>query len=46
MHKIKAGQVTVGTIKQNYKGIIERFVANDNAFSFMSSVKRTTAYWK
>ena len=46
MHKIKAGTLTTGTIKNNFKGIIERFVASDNAFSLMSSVKRTSAYWK
>ena len=46
MHKIKAGTLTTGTIKNNFKGIIERFVASDNAFSLMSSVKGTSAYWK
>ena len=46
MHKIKAGTLTAGTIKKNFKGIIERFAASDNAFSFMSSVKGTSAYWK
>ena len=46
MHKIKPGQLTAGTIKQNYRGTIERFVASDNAFSFMSQVKGTPAYWK
>ena len=40
MHKIKADQLIAGTIKQNYRGTIERFVASDSAFSFyfMSSV--------
>ena len=38
---INAGQFTVGTIKQNYRGTIDRFVASDNALSFMSSVKGT-----
>ena len=44
MHKIKAGTLTPRTVKNNFKGTIERFVASDNAFSFMSSVKGT--YWK
>ena len=35
-----------GTIKNIFKEKIERFVASDNAFSFMSSVKGTPAYWK
>ena len=46
MNQIKAGQLTAGTIKQYYRGIIKRFLASDNAFSFMSFVKGTLAYWK
>ena len=46
MHKIKPGTLTAGTVKINFKGTIERFVTRDNAFSFMSSVKGTLAYWK
>ena len=46
MHKVKPGQLTAGTIKQNYRGTIDRYVASDNAFSFMSQVKGTPAYWK
>ena len=43
MHKIKPGTLTAGTVKNNFKGTIERFVASDNAFSFMSLVKGTPA---
>ena len=46
MDKIKAGQLTAGTTKQNYRGNIDRFVASDNAFSLKSSLKGTRAYWK
>ena len=46
MHKIKPGTLTAGTVKSNFKGTIEWFVARDNAFSLMSSVKETPAYWK
>ena len=45
IHKIKPGKLKEGTVKNNFKGTIERFVASDNAFSFMSSVKGTPAYW-
>ena len=45
-HKIKPGTFTTGTVKNNFKGTIKRFVASDNAFSFMSSAKGTPAYWK
>ena len=46
MHNVKPGALTTGTVKSNFKGRIERFVARDNAFSFMSSAKGTPAYWK
>ena len=45
-HKTKPGKITAGTIKNNFKGTIERFVASGNSFSFMSLVKGTPAYWK
>ena len=46
MHKIKPGTLTSETVNNNFKGIIERFVASDNALSFMSLVKGIPAYWK
>ena len=46
MHKIKPGTLTAGTVKNNFKGTIKRFVATDNAFLFMSSVKGTPAHSK
>ena len=46
IHKTNPGKITAGTIKNNFKGTIEMFVATDNVFSFMSSVKGTPAYWK
>ena len=44
MHKIKPGKIMAGTIKHNFNGTIERFVAVVYAFSFMSSVKGIPAY--
>ena len=38
--------LTTEMVKNNLKGTTERFVARDNAFSYMSSVKGTPAYWK
>ena len=46
MHKIRPGMLTAEIVKNNLKGIIERFVGSDNAFSFMTSVKGTPSYWK
>ena len=46
MHKIKLGKLAAGMVRNNLKGTIERFVASDKLFSFMSSVKGTPPYWK
>ena len=46
MHKIKPGTLTAETIKSNFKANVERFVASDNAFSFISSAKERPPYWK
>ena len=31
-HKIKPGNLTAATVKNNFKGAIERFAASNNAF--------------
>ena len=46
MHKIKPDNLTAGIVKINFKETVKNFVASDNAFSFMSSVKRIPTYWK
>ena len=46
MVKIKPGTLSVGTAENKFEGISERFLASDKAFSLISSVKGTPAYWK
>ena len=46
MQKLNSCSVTAGCIRQNFKESVRKFVASNNAFSFMSSVKGTPAYWK
>ena len=46
MHKFKQGALTAGTVESDFKGTLDRFIAKGIAFSFMSSVKGTPAYWK
>ena len=46
MYEIEPGTLTAGTVKINFKGRIESFIARKNAFSFMNSVKRTPTYCK
>ena len=46
IYKIKASALTSETVENNLKREMEVFVASDNAFSFISSMKRTSAHWK
>ena len=46
MKKVKTNHLTAGMLSKNFKGSVESFVANDEAFSFMNTVKGTLAYWK
>ena len=46
MHKIKPGTLTAETIKNNFKANVKRFVASDNAFSFIRSAKEIPPHWK
>ena len=39
MHKSKSGTLPADMVENSPKGAIETFVANENAFSFMSSAK-------
>ena len=45
MQTIKPGTLAAGTAKSVFKGTIQSFIAKINAFSFMTSVKGTPAYW-
>ena len=46
MQKVRGMQITAGIVKQNYKESVKRLLSSENAYSFMSSVKGTPAYWK
>ena len=41
IHNTKLRTLTAETIKNDFKGTIERFVASENEFPVMSSVRRT-----
>ena len=41
-----SNDLTAGTLSKNFKQIVQEFIAKDKAFSFMSSIKGTSAYWK
>ena len=46
IYKIIASALTSETVENNLKRETEVFVASDNAFSFISSMKRTSGHWK
>ena len=43
---IKTGFLKAGSFRNNYKDSVKQHISQDNAFSFMSSVKGTPSYWK
>ena len=46
MKKVSGENLTAGMFSQSFKDTVKQFIANDKAFSFMSTVKGTPAYWK
>ena len=46
MQKIKADSLTAGMMSSNFKERVKSFIASDDAFTFMNSLKGTPAYWK
>jgi len=46
LKKIQTEGLTAGRLSQNFKDTISNLVANNNAYSFMSNLKGTPAYWK
>ena len=39
-------KIATGKLSKNFKTTIQQFIAQDKAYSFMSSIKGTPAYWK
>ena len=46
MKKVKSGKLTAGMLSRNFKESVKSFVATDEAYSFMNTIKGTPAYWK
>ena len=46
MKKVAGNNLTAGMFSQNFKATVNTFIANDEAFSFMNTIKGTPAYWK
>ena len=46
MQKVKTNQLTAGMLSRNFKESVKSFVAKDEAYNFMNTIKGTPAYWK
>ena len=46
MRKVASNNLTAGMLCSNFKEKVKGFIASDQAFAFMSSIKGTPAYWE
>ena len=46
MRKVSANTLTAGMLSKNFKNTVKEFIAHDNAYAFMNTIKGTPAYWK
>ena len=46
MKKVCTTQLTAGMLSNNFSETVKSFIAKDEGFNFMNSVKGTPAYWK
>ena len=46
MRKETLSQLTVGMLSSNVNEKVKHFIASDQTFTFMNSIKGTPAYWK
>ena len=46
MRKIKITNLTAGMLSRNFKETVQQFIASDEAFSFMNTIRGAPAYWK
>ena len=44
--KVTSTQLTAGMLSNNFNEKVQEFIASDQAFTFMHSIKGTPAYWK
>ena len=46
MRKVSANTLTARMLSKNFKNTVKQFIAHDNAYAFMNTIKGTPAYWK
>ena len=45
MRKVTSNSLNAGMLSSNFKATVQQFIAQGKAYSFMSSIKGTPAYW-
>ena len=46
MRQVSTNHLTAGILSANFKDMIKSFIARDEGYSFMNTVKGTSAYWQ
>ena len=46
MRKVSGKNISAGMLSSNFKETVKNFVVNEEAYTFMNSVKGSAAYWK
>ena len=46
LKKVCPGRITAGMLSHNFSDTVKSFIANDEAYHFMNTIKGTPAYWK
>ena len=46
MRKITSNSLNTGKLSNNFKGMVQQFIAQYKTYSFMSLIKDKPAYWK
>ena len=46
MKKVACRNVNAGMLSENFQETVQDFIANDNAYKFMTTIKGTPAYWQ
>ena len=46
MKKVQTKNLTAGMLSENFESTVKSFIAKDEGYSFMNTIKGTPAYWK
>ena len=46
LKRVCTGRITAGILSHNFSDTVKSFIANDEGYHFMNTIKGTPAYWK